>query len=160
RGQKVNTFKAASAVRGRVAFSPDGQSVAAGGEAGTIETWEVTSGKQARHWREHSGAVRGLAFSPNGKLLASAGHEGKGIVAEHSSGKVVATLATAATVYDLAWSTDGQAVVAVTAAPDAAVHRWEIASRRETVWRGHTDHVFAVAFQPTTTALASAGKDG
>jgi RNA polymerase sigma factor (sigma-70 family) len=54
-----------------VAFSPDGETLAAGLRDGAIRLWDVATGSERVCLREN-GQVRAVAFSPDGKTLASA----------------------------------------------------------------------------------------
>ncbi len=54
-----------------LAFSPDGQTLAAGGWDGTGRLWEVASGKELHRFQDQKSPVRVMAFSPDGKMLAS-----------------------------------------------------------------------------------------
>jgi RNA polymerase sigma factor (sigma-70 family) len=60
-----------SAVRAAV-FSPDGTTLATGGEDDTVHVWEVRSGGERRRLPGHTGLVERLAFSADGRTLASA----------------------------------------------------------------------------------------
>src|SRR5258708_24450843 len=51
-----------------VAYSPDGNLVAAGAEDGA-RLWQVATGKQLGPTLRHAGHVQGIAFSPDGKLV-------------------------------------------------------------------------------------------
>jgi Mg-chelatase subunit ChlD len=60
-----------------LAFSPDGKTLALGGDSGsrstpsdTVELWDVTTGKRRQLLREHPGNVSSLAFSADGNTLA------------------------------------------------------------------------------------------
>src|SRR5262249_6250084 len=55
-----------------VAFSPDGNTLAAGTVRG-IKLWDVKSGRDLRVLQEPSGTVYSVAFSPDGRTMASAG---------------------------------------------------------------------------------------
>ncbi len=55
-----------------VAFSPDGRTLATGGEDKHIRLWEVSTGKERRQLPGHAGRVTGLIFSTDGKTLISA----------------------------------------------------------------------------------------
>jgi WD40 repeat protein len=54
-----------------LAFSPDGNTLASGGDDRTAILWEIPSGKVKRTLKGHDVTVTSLAFSPDGLLLAS-----------------------------------------------------------------------------------------
>ena len=60
-----------------LSFSPDGQTVALGGEDGSVRLWDMPAARERSRLRGHAGSVRSVAFSPDGKLLATASHEGR-----------------------------------------------------------------------------------
>jgi WD40 repeat protein len=59
-----------------VAFSPDGRTLATGGDDATIKLWNLASLQQTATLRGHTGPVDGLAFSRDGTLLASSSGDG------------------------------------------------------------------------------------
>jgi WD40 repeat protein len=62
---------------GPVAFSPDGKTLAAVGEASqTILLWDLTDSRERFPPSGHLGPVEALAFLPGGKRLVSAGRDG------------------------------------------------------------------------------------
>jgi RNA polymerase sigma factor (sigma-70 family) len=56
-----------------MALSPDGRMLAAGHRDGTVQLWEVGSGRELRCFTGHRGEVWSLAFSADGLRLASGG---------------------------------------------------------------------------------------
>ena len=54
-----------------VAFSPDGQTIAAGWGDGKVRLWDVQTGEWKETLKGHSSEVYSLAFSAEGKTLAS-----------------------------------------------------------------------------------------
>ena len=58
-----------------LAFSADGQTLASGVSKGTIDLWEVATGRLLHRLAGHSNGVDSAAFSADGRFLVSAGEE-------------------------------------------------------------------------------------
>lgn len=62
-----------------VAFSPDGQWLAAAGSGRNILAWNTKSWNSPVEIGQHNGKVTSLSFSPDSTLLASSGYEDKSV---------------------------------------------------------------------------------
>lgn len=55
----------------KIAYSPDGQQIAAASSDGVIELWDVVTGKLLRRLIGHTGEIESMTYSPDGTRLAS-----------------------------------------------------------------------------------------
>jgi hypothetical protein len=58
-----------------LAFSPDGRTLASGGEDAVVKLWDLTTGEERRQYEGHFGEITWLAFSSDGSMLASASQD-------------------------------------------------------------------------------------
>ena len=132
-----------------VAFSPDGQAIAAGDD-GDIGLWNVATGRRTAILAEGS-QVDSVAFSPNGQTVAAgdfAGHIG---LWDLATGQRTATL-TGTSVGSVAFSPDGRAIAA---ADGNGVGLWDVATGRQTATLAEGSPVTSVAFSPDGKTVAA-----
>ncbi|KZP13363.1 hypothetical protein FIBSPDRAFT_936407 [Athelia psychrophila] len=73
-----------------VAFSPDGQMIAAGTREGSVAAWSVPDGRKRLRLRKvHQESVRAIAFYPDGTRLVTASRDATLLVLCASSGRVL-----------------------------------------------------------------------
>ncbi len=143
---------------------------------GEVQLWELATRRVRLTLALHAGPVYGVAFSPDGKTLAAVGGDLQSRIGELrlwdlQPGKLkVKIVSRAAPFRAVAFSPDGK--ILVTGAGDRAnpleqevenvteLKLWEVASGKEIAsLKGHRGPVYAVAFSPDGTILASAGGD-
>ncbi len=89
-------------------FAPDGLHLTTGHADGSINTWDVITGRQTQTLSRHSNIVYGLALSPDGRTLASAGGDGTVRVWDVTTGQALLCLTDCkARVNSVAFSPDG-----------------------------------------------------
>jgi WD40 repeat protein len=142
-----------------VRFSPDGTKLAVGG-SGTVQLWDVATGKAERRFAGRTGQGWQLAFSPDGKLLSAAGPDGSVQTWEAATGKRAAVCeGPAAGVTGLQYRPDGQLVA--WAVRSHALDIWEVPSgKRLTPDGGNVAPVTALHFSPDDRTLISIAQDG
>ena len=141
-----------------IAFSPDGITLAAGGENKTISLWNVSTGKLENTLRD-SDWVGSVSFAPDGRTLASASAEQSVKLWDIRAGSVRVVLEHSAPVRSVSFSPDG--AVLASSGDDGAVRLWEAESGRPLkTLHGHEGPVLRVAFSPDGVALATSGADG
>jgi energy-coupling factor transporter ATP-binding protein EcfA2 len=148
-----------------VAFSPDGETLAAGlDDGGGALLWNVRegAGREARSTCEGK-QVRALAFKPGGDLFCGTGH-GEILLREAAGGRQATGAITlfpgpVAPVNALRLSPDGQSLAA--ASGDGGVRLWRVShpAAGPILLPGHESWVWAVAFSPDGTTLLSGGED-
>jgi len=142
-----------------ILFSPDGQSLYAGGWNG-ITVWDVASGAQIRSMGDMSSQGNCLALSPDGTLLASGGSFDQPIVLwEAATGRQLRTFAGhTGGIKRLIFSPDGKLLAS--SAGDVTIKLWDVASGKvlQTLV-GHTQAATDLAFSPDGATMVSIGYD-
>ncbi len=106
-----------------VAFSPDGQLVAAGRDDGTIALWDTRDRRLIRVIKASADRVDDVAFSPNGVILAAGGEDDMVRLFDVRTGALIAVLNDHTDVVnDVAFSPDGQTLAS--AGGDGYVFLW------------------------------------
>jgi WD40 repeat protein len=142
-----------------VAFSPQGERLAAGTFDGHIRFWRIADGQLLLTCEGHTGYVWSVAFSPNGRLLASGSIDHTVCVWDSNSGQRLNTLpGHSDAVRSVAFSPDGCRLAS--GSDDQTVRLWDVQTGQHlNTLQGHTNTVNAVAFSPNGRLLASGGGD-
>ncbi|MDQ2902437.1 MAG: protein kinase [Ktedonobacteraceae bacterium] len=137
-----------------IAFSPDGHSVAAALDNGSITVSNLQVPHSTHVYHRHVGAALTVAWSPDGSMLASGGTDNIARVWETVTGHVVHHLPHNGAVNGLAWEPANTGRLA-SASADHNVRVWDVQSSARTVYSGHTGAVTSVAWGAQGLASAS-----
>jgi len=147
----------------QLAFSPNGERLAAANDDGTVRLWSTTTPSLlcilgVRQGSEHT--VWAAVFSRDGKTIASGGNDQHVDLWDAESCKLRESLTgNAGAVKSLAYSGHGDLLAS--GSSDGTISLWRTGSHSPlTVLRGHTWEVESVAFFDDNNLLVSGSSDG
>ncbi len=145
-----------------VAFSPDGRTMATGGDNGEVRLWDVTDPRNPAlisSANDHVFSVHTLAFSPDGRFLASGGGDKSTRLwdlRDRRNLRVAAALTGHTdTLWSLAFSSDSRYLVSTST--DTAIRLIDIAGL---TYPRHGWTVWDLAYDPRGRFFATVSSDG
>jgi WD40 repeat protein/serine/threonine protein kinase len=141
----------------RLAFSHNGDLLAAGCRSRLIRIWNTESHKEVAVLEGHTAGVKDFAFSPDGRWLASVG-DLETRIWDVATGKQVRTLK-GHTEEGLAVAFNADGTILATSANDDTVRLWNVGAWNEIAELKHSARVYGLAFTGDGTRLACAGAD-
>ncbi|MFM6104912.1 MAG: protein kinase domain-containing protein [Sphaerospermopsis kisseleviana] len=141
-----------------VAYSPDGKTLASGGDK-TIKLWAVKTGNLLQTFTGHSYWFGSVAYSPDGQTLASASNDNTIKLWDVKTGNLLHTfVGHSNSVWSVAYSPDGQTLAS--GSRDNTIKLWEVKTGNLLqIFTGHFHWVTSVAYSPDGKTLASASND-
>ncbi|MEM9508170.1 MAG: NB-ARC domain-containing protein [Cyanobacteria bacterium P01_E01_bin.35] len=142
-----------------VAFSPDGQYLAAGDTKGTILLRRITDSQPIRSFEGHHGWVVSLAFSPDGTVLASSSSDCTAKLWNVQTGQCLHTLEEhEQEVWSVAFSPNGTTLAS--GCDDGKARIWNVSTGEcLQILESHLSEVLAVAFSLDGQQLISGSQD-
>jgi WD40 repeat protein len=141
-----------------IAFSPDGQTIAAGMSNKTIKLYNVKTGQEIRTLRGHKYAVHAIAITPDGQTLISGSSDNTIKLWNLTTGQLIRTIqAHTKPVHAIALSADGQFLASGSA--DKSIKVWQLKTGKLLSRLVDIGEIRSVRFSQDGQTLASTRTD-
>lgn len=142
-----------------IGISPDGKTLASGGEDGVISWWDLQTEKLSNTLKTHSSAIYALALSADGQILASGSADESIKIWNLGNRKQLHTLSGKSKgIRTLAISPDGQTLASGDAV--GTIEIWNLLTgERLNSFSGHEILVTSIAISPDGATLISGSTD-
>lgn len=159
-GEQLLALRAADEVRD-LAFSPDGQRLAAVTRNGQVECWEIGHGTRQWSARADDGETSAVAYTPDGGIVVTGGHDGVVRLWRAGDGAGLGELGRhAAAIHDLAVTTGRRGTLVASASRDRTARVWDLGQRRLlNTLEGATSVVRGVAISAGGELVAAVSHD-
>lgn len=141
-----------------MAFSPDGATLASGRLDGTLQLWNLTTGRQDKVLKGHTRQISTLKFNADGTLLASNSPDGAIYVWDVDTGRQRLSLTAQSSEQRFAFSSDGVTLAIAYGGADLPVQLYNTASGEEVAELTEHRQVISLVFGPD--GLITSGLDG
>ncbi|MER6733155.1 CHAT domain-containing WD40 repeat protein [Streptomyces puniciscabiei] len=139
-----------------LAFSPDGEGLAAGSTDNFARVWEMATGSLAAELA-HRHFVNAVDFEESGRYLATGSADATASVWDVRTGSRVLSLPHPRAVRAVAFSPDGRLLL--TASEDRNAYVWDLVTGRQQARIPHGDFVLGVAYSPDGRKIATCSED-
>ena len=143
-----------------LAFSPDGKTLAGGGDNNIIKLWNLETKEAITTLTGNSRSVYSVTFNPDGQVLAGGGLGDTIKLWNVETKQEIATITgNSFAVESVEFTPDGK-TLAIARRGNYAVEFWNVETRQEiTALTGHSKNVYSLAFSPDGKILASGSHD-
>ncbi len=144
----------------RMSFSPDGHTLATGGQDNSVRLWDVETQTEIGTLEGHTGVPDSLFFSPDGRTLASLNDDNTLRLWDVETQTQIHTFeGHTGSVESVSFSPDGHTLA--TGGQDNSVRLWDVETQTEIgTLEGHTEYVSSVSFSPGGKTIVSGSHNG
>lgn len=142
-----------------LAFAARGDTIASGGDDGTVRLWTLDGRAVGERYTGHEGAVMAVAFSPDGDVVASGGADDTLRLSDRR-GRQVCEPFRGHTDYVLSVAFDPAGMLIASGSADRTLHLWDrFGHELRGPLEGHESHVNSVAVSPDGRLIVSGSAD-
>ncbi|REJ95254.1 MAG: hypothetical protein DWQ34_06545 [Planctomycetota bacterium] len=140
-----------------VACSPDGRRIVYGGISGTLEVWDIFSGRRLTTLDGETHGVRSVAYSADGTRIVSAAHCNVRVW-DSESGRQISLIVLSAAILGMSLDHDGRRILC--GCVDNRIRLVDLATGKlVSQFEGHARPVHGVALSPDGRRIASSSGD-
>jgi WD40 repeat protein len=152
-GQCLKTLQGHRAWIWAIAWSPDGQMLASGGDDQTLRLWDWHNGQCLRSLQGYTTQVFAMAWNAQRQILTSGAQDCTVKFWNVDTSQCVETAyGHTSWVYSVAWSPDGQRLAS--GSSDYTVKLWDVSGQCLQTWTGYPAWILSVAWSPDGQMLA------
>ena len=144
---------------GSIAYSPDGNTVAAGSMDGKVRLWDTQTPKLKATLTGHTGPVDTLVYSPDGKTLATAGDWTGNTVRlwDADTGEAKAVLTGYTHINALAYAPDGKTIATSGDYRSNSLQLWDAKTKKlRTTYTEHTEGTLSsIVYSPDGNTIVA-----
>eukprot|EP00842_Homolaphlyctis_polyrhiza_P001800 jgi/Hompol1/2620/HPOL_002982-RA len=144
-----------------IAYSPDGQFIATGGDDGKLKLWNTQTGFCFVTFTEHSGGITAVEFAKRGQVVFSASQDGTVRAFDLVRYRNFRTFTSPSVVQFSSLSVDPSGEIVVAGSSDTfEIFVWSMQTGRLVdILAGHEGPISSLAFSPMDNVLASSSWD-
>ncbi len=154
---KIKTLESKDRKVSSLDFNKDGSLLAVGQDGGQVQILSMPEGEEKQALKSGTATIKALAFSPDGKNIAIASKQAIEIWSTNNF-KKTSSFAKSGQMQELVWTPDSKSILA--GGSDFNLHVYSIDGTSQTILKGHTKAISALAVSKDGKKVATGDRGG